>query len=327
MLLQLGCDVALRPDERLLALVVGGHRLAVRVADLDVVPEHLVVADLQGRDAGTLALAGLDRRQVRPAVPPDRAQLVELAVAAVPYQPPLAHGGGRVVGQRLEKARVQLRQDVDAGHDPLKRRGGERHRVGGDLRQDAERIAQRHQIPGRRGAERAARQQPLEVVHARQVPADRRPLGGPLEEELDAVQALPDRLQRQERALDPVPQQPAAGRRLGPIEDLEERAVAPAVPDALDQLEGAPGRGVQDHRVARLVPDDPGDVLQVGLVSLLEVVQEGAGRAHGEVAPFDAEAGQRCRPQPLGQGARGGVGRQGPGRHRMGQDALERLRR
>src|SRR5439155_21166572 len=45
---------------RLAALVVGGCLVAVRVRDLDIETEYLVIADLQARDAGALALAGLE---------------------------------------------------------------------------------------------------------------------------------------------------------------------------------------------------------------------------------------------------------------------------
>src|SRR4029077_16895204 len=55
LLLELGRDIALAVDERLLAHVLPRDRLPVRVADLDVVAEHLIEADLQRADAGPLA--------------------------------------------------------------------------------------------------------------------------------------------------------------------------------------------------------------------------------------------------------------------------------
>src|SRR5205814_135689 len=53
--LELGRDVALAVDERLLARVLGGDGLAIGVADLEVVAEHLVESDLERPDAGPLA--------------------------------------------------------------------------------------------------------------------------------------------------------------------------------------------------------------------------------------------------------------------------------
>src|SRR5260370_21725378 len=54
LLLELGRDVALAVDERLLAHVLHGDRLPVRVTDLEVVAEYLVEADLERPDAGPL---------------------------------------------------------------------------------------------------------------------------------------------------------------------------------------------------------------------------------------------------------------------------------
>ena len=50
-------DEALATGDRLLAVVVGRHRVEVRLRDLDVVAEHAVVADLERADAGARALA------------------------------------------------------------------------------------------------------------------------------------------------------------------------------------------------------------------------------------------------------------------------------
>ena len=58
-LLQFGRDVALARRQRLLAGEGIGHRVGVGAADLDIVAEHLVEADLQLGDAGLLAVACL----------------------------------------------------------------------------------------------------------------------------------------------------------------------------------------------------------------------------------------------------------------------------
>ena len=56
-LLELRRDEALGVDQRLLAHVVGRDPVQVRLGDLDVVAEDLVVADLERADAGALPLA------------------------------------------------------------------------------------------------------------------------------------------------------------------------------------------------------------------------------------------------------------------------------
>src|SRR5262245_65694724 len=61
LLFQLRREIALCAGERLLADVVVGNQLDVGVADLDVIAEDAVVADLQALDAGSLALDLLER--------------------------------------------------------------------------------------------------------------------------------------------------------------------------------------------------------------------------------------------------------------------------
>ena len=74
-----------------------------------------------------------------------------------------------------------------------------------------------------------------------------------------------------------------------------------------------------------MVPDDPRHVPEVGLVGLLQVVQERPGRAHRQVPPLDAEPGERGRPQDLVQKPRRGFGAERPARDGMGEHALEQL--
>src|SRR4029079_6518098 len=73
--LQRGCHVPLTPAERLPALVVRGNEMPVRVADLDEVPEHSVVADLERRDTRSRPLFGLDAGH---RIPPPVAQSAAL---------------------------------------------------------------------------------------------------------------------------------------------------------------------------------------------------------------------------------------------------------
>ena len=76
-LLQLGRGEALGVDQRLLAFVVGGREMQVGLRDLEVVAEDVVELHLQRADAGALALALLDLRDVLLAVAAEVAQLVE----------------------------------------------------------------------------------------------------------------------------------------------------------------------------------------------------------------------------------------------------------
>ena len=82
-LLELLGDVALGVGQRLPAGVVGRRLGRLRLADLDVVAVHPVVAELEGGDAGGLALARFQFHQEPVGVGGERAQLVQLGVVAV----------------------------------------------------------------------------------------------------------------------------------------------------------------------------------------------------------------------------------------------------
>ncbi len=77
-LLELGREVALGVRERLLAHVVLRDPVEVGLRHLEVVTEHLVVADLQGGDSRARPLASLERRDEVSRTVPGRPQLVEL---------------------------------------------------------------------------------------------------------------------------------------------------------------------------------------------------------------------------------------------------------
>src|SRR5204863_6680004 len=80
LLLELRRHEPLRAGHRLPALVCRGHACEVRPRHFEVVPEDLVEADLQGRDAGPLAFARLQRGDVLFPVVARSPQLVELGV-------------------------------------------------------------------------------------------------------------------------------------------------------------------------------------------------------------------------------------------------------
>ena len=74
------CHIALGIDQRLLANPLLGHLVLVGVAHLDIVAEHVVVGNLQTRDARLLTQGALHRYQIVLAAARDVAQFVELGV-------------------------------------------------------------------------------------------------------------------------------------------------------------------------------------------------------------------------------------------------------
>ena len=250
-LLELGRDEALAAGDRLLAHVVGRHQRQVRAADLDVVAEDAVEADLERGDPGARPLALLDRRDRLAPAPARVPQLVELRVDAVAHEAALAHERGRVGHERPLDVRGEVERRVELLEAAPHQRGqalAERLRGRG---QGLERRAERHQVARAGRAERDPAEDAVEVLDARervaQPPAVERAEG----QLLDGVEPVLDALHLDERAQDPVAQRPAAHRGLRVVEHVHERAAPAAVGEALDELEVAARERVDREHVLR----------------------------------------------------------------------------
>ena len=113
-ILQLGRGEALGVGQGLLALVVGGREVLVGAGDFDVVAEDVVEAHLQRCDAGALALARFDLRDVLLAVLAEVAQLVELGVVAGADGAAIGEVERRLVGDGVEDEAGDVGQLVEA---------------------------------------------------------------------------------------------------------------------------------------------------------------------------------------------------------------------
>ena len=118
-ILQLLRDIALAVDQRLLADIAFGHLILEGVGHLDVVAEHLVIADLQGADTGFFLFGGLHTDDDIPATVKDTPQTIYLRVEAVPDQLPLTDGEGRLVHQRPADQGGQIAQIVQRLIQPV----------------------------------------------------------------------------------------------------------------------------------------------------------------------------------------------------------------
>ena len=98
--LQLRRGEALGVDQRLLAFVVGGRVVQIGLGDFQVVAEDAVELDLQRADAGALALALLDLRDVLLAVAAEVAQFVERGIDAGANHAAVVQRERRLVFQR-----------------------------------------------------------------------------------------------------------------------------------------------------------------------------------------------------------------------------------
>ena len=113
--LQLRRDVALGVDQRLFADVVGRDERRVRLRDLDVVAENLVVADLQRFDARALPFDRLQVGDPGPGVARRQVDAVEFGREAGADDAGRGERGGRVVGD----GGCEQRGNVGAGIETL----------------------------------------------------------------------------------------------------------------------------------------------------------------------------------------------------------------
>ncbi len=139
-------DVALGVLERLLARVVRRDARGVGVGDLDVIAEHLVVADLQTGDAGPQDLVGLEASDPVLAAGGDLVQFVEVGVVSPADDAALARAHRRIVDQgRLERF-AQIGAQLEPGLQVAQQRRLPARQPILQARQERQRLA--HRQPG-----------------------------------------------------------------------------------------------------------------------------------------------------------------------------------
>src|SRR5262249_11976359 len=109
---------ALRADQRLFALVIRRGAIEMRLGDLDVEAEHVVVADLQGGNPGPFTLAGLELRDHLAGSRGEAAQFIHLSVKPAPDDVSVAWilwgflADGRIDFFRQTRIRRNARREV-----------------------------------------------------------------------------------------------------------------------------------------------------------------------------------------------------------------------
>ncbi len=220
MLLEVGRDVALRAGERLLAGVVVGHAIALRVGNLDVVAEDAVVADPQRPDAGSLALRSLQRGQVGARAAPRSAETVEVRVGALPHGATVRRVCGKVLCQERVEAFAQAggRLTVGGASGDVASRGQspgrERRRI-----ERAQRVANRAEVARRGNSLHASCDEALEVAHTAERVTQAAAGLAVGEQCVDRVEASRDRVDIVEGLVEPGSQQPHTHGGPGCVED------------------------------------------------------------------------------------------------------------
>ena len=165
-LLELGGNESLAVGERLLADVLRRCLVFIGIADFNVIAKDTVIADLQLRDPGPLALLGLDLRDDPAPVRHIAFEQIQLLAVAGTDQPALAHRKRRIVidsalnqiadvlkridliPQSTEQGRLRTRQ-----RPPKHRKAGQRRR-------------QRAKFPCVRGTVHNPAHQTFQIVNA-----------------------------------------------------------------------------------------------------------------------------------------------------------------
>ena len=215
---------------------------------------------------------------------------VQLRRVARPDDTGIRQGRGRLFRDRLPEEPREVGAVVQ-------RPGGGSATGGedcGQLFDPAQRLAHPEQVPRQRDALAAAVRPPLQVAKPAQQLAHLGPQHAVPGESLDRVQAPLERGDVEQGLPEPAAQKTPSHGREGLVEHPEQRASRRAAPDAFRQLEVAPGRLVQRHKLAKAISAQAGDLGQSVFLCFLEVLQQRAGRPGRQWLVLDAVADQRC---------------------------------
>ena len=220
----------LRVREGLLPPEVGGDAAQVRSGHLEVVPEHLVVPDLQAPDPSGLLLTPFQGFELGEPLPLDAGERVEVGRVPGAEQPPCSIVAGGSSGRARAEQFAKLGERIEPGVERLEERGAgtglDRRRAsstaarlsriapssGGRTRRPATRLAMRaRSATGRRAARTASSSLPR----------------GP--ERLDGVEPCVDGGKVRERLAEPERQGPATRGRDGHVPRRQERRAGDVV--------------------------------------------------------------------------------------------------
>ena len=258
--LQLRGDEALGSLEGLAADVLLRGLVGFAAADLDVIAVHPVVTDLERVDAGTLAFASFQVDQELVGVLRQVAQFVQLAVETGGQHAAVAQYHGRVLDDCATEQRLGLWMFADVRSDFLQSRVVEITQAGLQRRQARQAVAQHREITRACRLQRHPGEDALDIADtAEQVLQllDQ----AVVEQAGDGRMAFAHRRLVAQRAADPAPQQPAAHRGRGTVEQSGETVLA--LPGGrLDQFQVTPGRRIDDDAVLMVGDPEPRDVRQ-----------------------------------------------------------------
>ena len=259
--LELRGDEALRRLHGLAADIVLRHALGVAPRDLDEEPLHAVVAELEAREPGALALAPLQLEQKFIGVRGDAPQLIELGVVAGGDHLAVAHQRGRLVGDRGARAARALRRARRCARAAAAAAGS---RAPASAARSAGSAASelRSCVRSRGRAERSATRARMRSTSPTPRSCSRSALEAPpIDQRAERVIALAQQRLAAQRAVEPAAQLPRAHGGDAAVDDGEQRRVRVAGETRVE-LEIAAAGGIEQQRVAALLDVQRADVRQ-----------------------------------------------------------------
>ena len=282
-----------------------GNAILLGLADLEVVAEDPVVADLERRDAGRLALPGFERRNVALAVPCQRPEPVQLVVDASGDHAALRQGPGRLRQHRVQpRAEFGLRIHRLQTYQPvrLKPLDGLQHK-----RRLAQGVPERSRLTRRDPPQDRTRRQTLQVGNPFQARPKRLPPGNARKQGGHCVMTVAKRGQIPQRPAQPAPQHARPRPSEGQVEHLDQ-GPARLVPEVAEDLQVAQRRLVQDDTPIVVLDLEGGNVVDVGPGGAAGIVQDQGRRGHRGLALRQTEAPQILNAELLPQRTLGGRG-------------------
>ncbi len=329
---QLRRRVAHRAGHRLAVDELGAELRRVRGRDLDVIADHVVVADAQRGDPRRLGVARLQGGDGPAALVAQFAQFVELGRVATGDKPAVAgeerqfggEGAAEALDQRsmLAEALLGFGESVGQGHQP--RRG----QLGPQRSGLAERVAQRGEVARSATAEAEASERALDIGAAAQPLAQTGAGVGPVEEELHCIEPRRDCRGVGQRCGEVLREEACAGAGLSPI-DRGEKAAATLAGEGRGQLQIAPGGGVDLHDRLRRDLLRRRQIRGASLLGQRDVVHKRA--SGGDLGPAKAaepverlDAVETLEPAARGLAVEARVGERGQRRFPIGEDLEQR---
>ena len=301
-LLEFRGDEPLGIDQGLLADEVVGKFGGLAAAQFEIIAEHPVVADLEASKARALPLPPLQFQDHPLAVAQQDEEPVQFLVEPFADQVAFPQTDRRIVADGRLDQDVQVGEFVELFGQPPEQGRGAVSEQPSHLGQAGQAGLDGGHVAGVAVAEHQPAAQPLQVVDRVEQRAHGGARLGPVDQLGDTLQPRRDPCPVLQRKEQPAAQQAGAHGGGRAVQGGEQGPLTPAADNGLGDLQVAARGLVDDEEIPSVLGSYPLDVGEVGLLRLLDVAEQGAGRVQGRGVAFAAEAGQVGDAEVFGEG-------------------------